>query len=73
MTTKPEHELKEPTVEECLAELREMFPGKMVDVGLRVGPNAKYAVVSVFAASFQRDAPTLEECLVKVRKWHKEQ
>lgn len=60
--------MSEITVEQALAELREMFPGKMVDVGLRVGPNPKYAVVTVFAESFQRDAPTLWECMVKVRE-----
>ena len=63
----------ELTVEAALAELRDLFPGKMIDVGLRVGPNAQYAVISVFAASFQRSAPTLAEAMQKVRAWKGQQ
>lgn len=51
----------EPTVEEVLRELREMFPLRIVDIQIRTGPNAKYVRVDVWSLNFMRDAPTLQE------------
>lgn len=62
---------KELTVEECLAELRELLPLTMVDVHLRTGPCAKYARVSTVEHMW--DAPTLPEVITKIRAWKESQ
>lgn len=62
------------TVEDCLKELREMFPDKpndFTDAWLSNLRNQPRATIRVRGAHFFGD--NLDECMSKARTWHAEQ
>lgn len=78
MSTQSKHELKEPTVEECLAELREMFPGKWLFVADRITwpQGSMMPSRSVVMKIERQDAffdSTPARCLAQVRQWKESQ
>lgn len=64
----------EPTVEEALNELREMFPDD-VDYEIRFGNWLVPVQVLLWREMNSRtfSGPTLNDCMAQVRKWYKEQ
>lgn len=75
----------EPTVEQCLEELREMFPGEFfrvevqqcaqVDDNGNIWWREKRANIMMLSRGLDNfpSAPTLSEAMAQVRKWHSEQ
>jgi molybdopterin converting factor small subunit len=62
----------EPTVEECLAELREMFPKRSVIVSAFLCPNEYSVAVASEDEHELFSYLTLSETMAAVRQWKKE-
>jgi hypothetical protein len=65
----------EPTIEECLRELREIFPDALRiyisdDADYFDGVLTRESFIMVTHNTFR--APTLSEAMAHVRQWHKE-
>lgn len=65
--------MTEPTIEECLKELREMFPRCPVIVSAFLCPN-EYSIAVASEDEYELfNYPTLNECVAQVRAWKESQ
>lgn len=63
----------EPTVEECLAELREMFPSKWFQIKISFHLDRLWYWIAVYGKPRQGlGIESLSEAMNQVRQWHKE-
>lgn len=63
---------REPTVEDCLRELREMFPRDAIKVEFGTGASAIWCYVRR-SGKLIANGETLSECMAQVRAWKQEQ
>ena len=65
----------EPTVEEAIDELRNMFPDKWVQIEVSSRPvMGTYYMVRIYGVQRQGEwLPSLKDCMTRVRKWKESQ